>query len=100
MKAINGDSVESLTTYTREQAGKELNPPVSGRQIQEYLNIARLFVPGFDVFNGLEGGLSNAPIKPIHIPILQKIREYVLESKSLVKARIKIVEEYESQRSR
>jgi hypothetical protein len=94
MKAINGDSIESPTIYTRTEAGMELVPPVSARQVQEYLNIARLFVPGFDGFNGLEGGLSNAPIKPIHIPTLQKIREYVRETKSLVKARIKIAEEY------
>lgn len=94
MKTITGDSIESPITYTRAEAGLELTPPVSGRQIQEYLNIARLFIPGFDVFNGLEGGLSNAPIKPIHIPTLQKIREYVRETKSLVKARIRISEEY------
>ena len=97
MKTMTGDSIESPTIYTREQAGKELTPPVSARQIQEYLNIARLFIPGFDVFNGLEGGLSNAPIKPIHITILQKIREYVRETKSLVKARIRISEEYRSE---
>ena len=94
MKSINGDSIESPIVYTRAEAGKELSPPVSARQIQEYLNIARLFIPGFDVFNGLEGGLSNAPIKPIHIPTLQKIREYVRETKSLVKARIRISKEY------
>lgn len=94
MKAINGDSIESPTIYTRTEAGMELVPPVSARQVQEYLNIARLFIPGFDVFNGLEGGLSNAPIKPIHIPTLQKIREYVRETKSLVKTRIRIAEEY------
>ena len=95
MKTITGDSIESPIIYTRAEAGLELRPPVSARQIQEYLNIARLFIPGFDVFNGLGGGLSNAPIKPIHIPTLQKIREYVRESKSLVKARIKIAEEYQ-----
>jgi hypothetical protein len=94
MKSINGDSIESPIVYTRTEAGKELSPPVSARQVQEYLNIARLFIPGFDVFNGLEGGLSNAPIKPIHIPTLQKIREYVRETKSLVKARCLIAEEY------
>ena len=94
MKTIIGDSIESPTIYTRAEAGLELTPSVSARQVQEYLNIARLFIPGFDVFNGLKGGLSNAPIKPIHIPTLQKIREYVRETKSLVKARIRIAEEY------
>ena len=94
MKSINGDSIDSPIVYTRTEAGRELSPPVSARQVQEYLNIARLFIPGFDVFNGLEGGLSNAPIKPIHIPTLQKIREYVRETKSLVKARIRISKEY------
>lgn len=94
---ITGDSVEELTTFTRAEAGRQLNPPVSARQIQEYLKIAYLFIPGFSQFKKDEGGLSNAPIKPIHIPVLQKIRELVLEHKSIAKARVEIAKEYSNE---
>lgn len=90
MKTIIGDSVESPATYTRAEAGRQLNPPVSARQIQEYIKIAKLFVPGFEHFRKC----PNAPIKEIHIPVLQKIREYVVKTNSLIQARVMIAEEY------
>ncbi|MBD2505326.1 hypothetical protein [Anabaena azotica] len=61
---------------TREEAAKKLNPPVGVRQLTNYLNLARLYVKGFEEFNSVDGGLNrHAKIYEWHIPTLQKIRQ-------------------------
>ena len=90
MKTIIGDSIETPTTYTRPEIGQKLIPPVSAKTVQKYLKIAKLFVPGFEHFRKC----PNAPLEEIHIPVLQKIREYVIKTNSLIQARVMIAEEY------
>ena len=58
-----------------------MKPQVSSRQLQKYLNIARLYVPGFEKFtnpktNGLNG---YAKLNQFHVPILQEIRSLARE---------------------
>ncbi|MBD2451146.1 hypothetical protein H6G76_29255 [Nostoc sp. FACHB-152] len=53
-----------------------MKPEVSSRQLQKYLNIARLYIPGFENFtdpktNGLNG---YAKLNRSHIRVLQEIR--------------------------
>lgn len=49
-----------------------MKPQVSSRQLQKYLNIARLYIPGFENFtdpktNGING---YAKLNQSHVPIL------------------------------
>ncbi|MCC5640011.1 hypothetical protein LC593_30120 [Nostoc sp. CHAB 5844] len=51
-------------------------PPVSSRQLQEYLNIARKYIPGFENFTDPKTNRLNgyAKLNISHVPALQEIR--------------------------
>ncbi len=65
---------------TREQVAKNLQPQVTMRQLQKYLDLASLYLPEFADFRDEENGGLNGHIKLTnwHIPTLQLIRTSVL----------------------
>ncbi|MBE9037001.1 hypothetical protein [aff. Roholtiella sp. LEGE 12411] len=77
---------------TREEVAKKLNPSVGIRQLQKYLDLASLYLPEFEDFRDEEnGGLDGrAKLTNWHLPILQKIRTYVLIKGSLKKVAIEL----------
>ena len=64
---------------TRETAGRRLEPPVSARTIQTYLDTARLYLQEFSGFtDDVNGGLNRSQKLTVdRLPTLQKIRDYV-----------------------
>jgi hypothetical protein len=66
---------------TRSQVAAMLKPKVSARQMQEYLHIARKYLPEFKKFtNQKTGGLNGyAKLYRCHIPVLQEIRSLARE---------------------
>ncbi|MBD2342018.1 hypothetical protein H6G64_34365 [Calothrix sp. FACHB-156] len=66
---------------TRPEVAAMLKPKVSARQLQEYLNIARKYLPEFQKFtNAKTGGLNGyAKLYECHIPVLQEIRSLARE---------------------
>jgi hypothetical protein len=66
--------------FTREQAAKKMEPPVTERQLRNYLDLASLYLPCFAQFRDQENGGLNRNIKLTnwHLPVLQKIRIGVL----------------------
>ncbi len=61
---------------TREEAAKQMDPPVTVRMLQKYLYLAALYLPEFEIFLDTEnGGLDrNVKLTNYHIPALQHIR--------------------------
>ena len=58
-----------------------LEPKVTARQLQEYLNIARKYVPEFKKFTDPKTGRLRglAKLYESHIPVLQEIRSLARE---------------------
>jgi hypothetical protein len=76
-------------TFTRSQAGKMLNPPVSERQIRRYLGILKMFHPDFSVFKNEETwGLNGLKIERKHLIELQQIRQMFIELRSQSKVQL------------
>jgi|GEM_PF-2219785 hypothetical protein len=71
-------SIQVIQEITRTQAAKELQPAVSTRTLQKYLEVAALFLPSFADFQDPETGYLNrlAKLNTWHLPKLQRIREY------------------------
>jgi hypothetical protein len=69
---------------TRAEVAKRLHPSVTVRQLQNYLNFARLYLKEFEEFTDeLNGGLNRyAKLYEWHLPILQKIRDKALRMSS------------------
>ncbi|GAX39009.1 hypothetical protein NIES3585_50610 [Nodularia sp. NIES-3585] len=67
---------------TRSQVAAMMEPKVSSRQLQKYLNIARLYVPGFEKFTDPQTGRLRgmAKLYESHVPILQEIRSLAREN--------------------
>ncbi|MBC1276937.1 hypothetical protein GNF10_13400 [Nostoc sp. UCD121] len=82
--------VEEL--LTREEAAKKLEPSVGIRQFQKYLDLASLYLPEFEDFRDEDnGGLNGrAKLTNWHLPVLQRIRSYVLTKGSLKKVAIEL----------
>lgn len=82
--------VEQL--LTREEAARQLEPSVGIRQFQKYLDLASLYLPEFEDFRDEDnGGLNRrAKLTNWHLPVLQRIRSYVLVKGSLKKVAIEL----------
>ena len=82
--------VEQL--LTRELAARQLEPSVGIRQFQKYLDLASLYLPEFEDFRDEDnGGLNGrAKLTNWHLPVLQRIRSYVLTKGSLKKVAIEL----------
>lgn len=72
-------TVQVLQELSRNQAASQLQPPVTTRTLQKYLEVAAIFLPSFADFQDPETGYLNrfAKINIWHLPKLQRIREYV-----------------------
>ncbi|MCG6133979.1 MAG: hypothetical protein MET45_04875 [Nostoc sp. LLA-1] len=66
---------------TRPEVAAMMKPKVSARQLQEYLNIARKYVPEFNKFNDPNTGRLKgmAKLYECHVPVLQEIRSLARE---------------------
>jgi hypothetical protein len=66
---------------TRQEVAAMLEPKVSARQLQAYLNIARKYLPEFKKFTNKRTGRLNgyAKLYECHIPVLQEIRSLARE---------------------
>lgn len=63
------------TKLTRPEVAAILEPEVTTRQLQDYLNVARKHIPSFKKFTSITGELNRrAKLDGSHIPILQEIR--------------------------
>ncbi|MBW4558732.1 MAG: hypothetical protein KME59_22945 [Trichormus sp. ATA11-4-KO1] len=73
--------MEVVRELTRPQVAAMMRPKVSARQLQEYLNIARKYVPEFRKFNDPRTGRLKgmAKLYECHIPVLQEIRSLARE---------------------
>lgn len=82
--------VEQL--LTREEAARQLEPSVGIRQFQKYLDLASLYLPEFGDFRDEDNGGLNRRTKLTnwHLPVLQRIRSYVLAKGSLKKVAIEL----------
>ncbi|MHC5729022.1 MAG: hypothetical protein ACYT04_45270 [Nostoc sp.] len=82
--------VEQL--LTREEAARKLQPSVGIRQFQKYLDLASLYLPEFEDFRDENnGGLDGrTKLTNWHLPVLQRIRSYVLVKGSLKKVAIEL----------
>ncbi len=71
-------SVQAIQELSRIQAASQLQPPVSTRTIQKYLEVASIFLPSFAEFQDPQTGYLNrfAKLNTWHLSSLQKIREY------------------------
>ena len=67
-----------LQELSRSQAASLLQPSVTTRTLQKYLELAALFLPTFEEFLALETGYLNrfAKLNTWHLPKLQRVREY------------------------
>ena len=90
-------SVSYEQILSRQAAGQLLTPPISERQVRRYLGILMLFSESFKNFeNSQTGGLNEKQkITNWHLPELQKIRDLVLQLKTLTKVRIYLLQETE-----
>ncbi len=86
-------TTQVIVEMTRAQAGQQLEPPVSSRTVQKYLDLASLFLPAFTFFRAEEGGLNRyAKLTPFHLPVLQEIRSYARRH-GMKKLRLKLAYE-------
>jgi hypothetical protein len=71
-------SIQVTQEITRTQAAKELQPSVTVRTVQKYMELAALFLPSFANFQDPETGYLNryAKLTLWHLPKLQRIRSY------------------------
>lgn len=72
-------SIQIIQEITRTQAASQLQPPVSTRTVQKYIELASIFLPSFAEFQDPQTGYLNrfAKLNIWHLPKLQRIREYV-----------------------
>ncbi|WP_179051880.1 hypothetical protein [Nostoc sp. TCL26-01] len=80
MKA-GGFSCPYKEELTRPQVASRMIPPVTARQLHEYINIARKYEPDFLRFTHPKtGGINGyAKLREYHIPVLQEIRSLARE---------------------
>lgn len=71
-------SIQVIQEISRNQAASLLQPSVTTRTLQKYLELAALFLPSFADFQNPETGYLNrlAKLNTWHLPKLQRIRDY------------------------
>lgn len=76
-----GGFTQEHEELTRTEVAAMLNPQVSARQLQKYINIARKYLPKFQKFtNQTTGELrGSAKLNMQHVQVLQEIRSLARE---------------------
>ena len=91
-------SIDNIGVYTRDGAGKVLNPPVTGKQVKRYLDLLAIFSDNFADFKDPKTGhLNGEPITEWHIPELQRIREYFATYRKKGRVQVELKRYYDRQ---
>ncbi len=84
-------TITPVVELSRTKAASLLEPPITVRTLQNYLELAKIFLPTFREFEDDEtGGLNRfAKVSLEHLPVLQRMMDYS-RSHGLKKLRINL----------
>lgn len=91
--SVSIDSIASV--YTRDAAGKKLNPKVCGKQVTRYLHVLTVFSPNFNNFKDpVTGELNGEPITDWHLDELQDVRKLFFDYRKTARVQMELAKRY------
>jgi hypothetical protein len=97
--AAGSVSVDNPQVYTRDEAGEQLSPPVSGRTVTRYLEMLVIFAEeNFGTFkNPFTGGLNGERLTDWHLFELQRVRSLFVLHRNKLRVQMELKMHYQHQ---